>query len=35
MFEAIAGAIFVDGSIDDVKKFFAMALGENIQNIKI
>ncbi len=35
MFEAIAGAIFVDGGIDATKKFFNYALGENIENIKL
>ena len=35
MFEAIAGAIFVDGGIEEVKKFFTKALGESIENIKL
>ena len=35
MFEAIAGAIFVDGGIDATKKFFNFALGEIIENIKL
>ena len=35
MFEAIAGAIFVDGGLEEVKKFFAVALGDRIENIKI
>ncbi len=35
MFEAIAGAIFMDGGIEETKKFFNFALGENIENIKL
>lgn len=35
MFEAIAGAIFVDGGLDEVKKFFALALGDRIEGIKL
>ena len=35
MFEAIAGAIFVDGGIEEVKNFFTKALGGSIENIKI
>lgn len=35
MFEAIAGAIFVDGGIEETKKFFNFALGEKVENIKI
>ncbi len=35
MFEAIAGAIFVDGGIDSVKKFFALTLGDRIESIKV
>ena len=34
MFEAICGAIFVDGGIEEVKKFFNKAVGENIENLK-
>lgn len=35
MFEAIAGAIFLDGGIDETKKFFNNAVGDIITNIKI
>ena len=35
MFEAIAGAIYVDGGIEETKKFFSKAVGEIIENIKI
>ena len=35
MFEAIAGAIYVDGGIDETKKFFNRAVGDIIENIKI
>ena len=35
MFEAIAGAIFVDGGLEETKKFFALALGDRIESIKI
>lgn len=35
MFEAIAGAVFVDGGIDEAKKFFNLALGQSIENIKL
>ena len=34
MFEAIAGAIYVDGGIEETKKFFNKAVGEIIENIK-
>lgn len=35
MFEAIVGAIFLDGGIDNAKTFFNKALGEKLLNIKI
>ena len=35
MFEAIVGAIFLDGGIDNAKKFFNKAIGEKLLNIKI
>lgn len=35
MFEAIAGAIFVDGGIDATKKFFTKAVGDIIHHIKV
>lgn len=35
MFEAIAGAIFLDGGIDEAKRFFNLALGKNIESIKL
>ena len=35
MFEAICGAIFVDGGIEEAKRFFNLALGKNIESIKI
>lgn len=35
LFEALAGAIFVDGGIEEVKGFFDRALGENIEKIKL
>ena len=35
MFEAIAGAIFIDGGIEETKKFFNFALGEKVENIKL
>lgn len=35
MFEAIVGAIFLDGGIENAKKFFNFALGEKLENIKI
>lgn len=35
LFEAICGAIYIDGGIDEVKKFFNKALGEKIESIKI
>lgn len=35
MFEALVGAIYLDGGIENAKKFFSLALGENIESIKI
>ena len=35
LFEAIAGAIFVDGGIDAAKKFFEKAVGDIIRHIKV
>lgn len=35
MFEAIAGAIFIDGGIEETKKFFNRAVGDIINNIKV
>lgn len=35
MFEAIVGAIFLDGGIDCAKQFFNRAIGEKLNNIKI
>lgn len=35
MFEAIVGAIYLDGGLENAKKFFIKAAGENIENIKL
>ena len=35
MFEAIVGAIFLDGGIENAKAFFNKALGEKLLNIKL
>ncbi len=35
MFEAIAGAIFIDSGIEETKKFFTLAVGDIIANIKV
>lgn len=35
MFEAIAGAIYLDGGIENVKTFFNNAIGDKIINIKL
>ena len=35
MFEALVGAIYLDGGIENAKRFFNLALGENIENIKL
>lgn len=35
MFEAIVGAIYLDGGLENAKKFFMRAAGENIENIKV
>ena len=35
LYEAILGAIFLDGGIDNAKTFFNKALGEKLLNIKI
>ena len=35
MFEAIVGAIYIDGGIDNAKQFFNSAIGERLDNIKI
>lgn len=34
LFESICGAIFVDGGIQNVEKFFMKAVGEKIENFK-
>ena len=35
MFEAICGAIYLDGGIESVKEFFQKAVGDIILNLKI
>ena len=35
MFEAIVGAIFVDGGIEEAKKFFNLALEKQVEQIKL
>lgn len=35
MFEAIVGAIYLDGGLEESKKFFAFALGDIIEDLKI
>lgn len=35
MFEAICGAIYIDGGIEEVKKFFSVAVGDIIENLKV
>lgn len=35
MFEAIMGAIYLDGGIENAKKFFALALGDIIEDLKV
>lgn len=35
LFEAIAGAIYLDGGIDNTRKFFERAVGDIIMNLKI
>lgn len=35
MFEAIVGAIFLDGGMENAKKFFNFAVGEKLDNIKV
>ena len=35
MFEAIVGAIYLDGGLENAKKFFNFSLGDIIENIKV
>ncbi len=35
MFEAICGAIYLDSGIENVKKFFTLAIGDIIENLKV
>lgn len=35
LFEAVCGAVYLDGGLDSVKAFFMKALGENIYNLKV
>ena len=35
MFEAIVGAIYLDGGLENAKKFFLFALGDIIDNLKV
>ena len=35
MFEAIVGAIYLDGGIENAKSFFNVAVGEKLNNIKL
>ena len=35
MFEAIVGALYLDGGIENAKTFFNKAIGERLENIKL
>ena len=35
MFEALVGAVYLDGGLDNAKKFFMFALGDVINNLKV
>lgn len=35
LFEAVCGALYLDGGLEAVKAFFMKALGENIYNLKV